>query len=71
MSLFITTYIWRQISPPTRRAILRVLRRERVIGRYVADVAADLCARNRWAVANCLVYEAECILRGETPHPPR
>ena len=71
MSLFITTYIWRQISPETRRAVLRVLRRERVIGRYVADVAADLCARNRWSVANDLVYEAECIRRGVTPHPPR
>ena len=71
MSLFITEYVWRRFSPETRRAILKVLRRSRIIDRYVEDVAADLCARNRWHVANDLVYEAECFRRGVTPHPPR
>ena len=71
MSLFITTYIWRRFSKETRREVLKVLRRSQVVGRYVEDVAGDLCARNRWSIANDLVFEAECVLRGETPHPPR
>ena len=71
MTVLVTDAVWRRFSPETRRAVLKVLRRSRIIGRYVAEVAEDLCTRNRWAVANDLVYEAECILRGETPHPPR
>ena len=61
MSVYISTYIWRRISRELRRAILRILFRRDVVGRYVSAVVNDLDIRGQGDLADALLEEVEYL----------
>ena len=60
-TMFITDYIWRRVSPETRRQILRVLSRSDVVGEFVGNVCNDLRARGEYELAAELLEEVEYL----------
>ena len=76
MTVYMTNSIWRRISKETRREVLSVLPRNRVVGRYTIYVLKDLTDRGAESAAWNLLAEVEYIkdYRGEfgvLPPPPR
>ena len=61
MTVFISNYIWRRISPEIRRQILRVLSRSDVVGSFAANVCNDLRARGEHVLAANLLAEIDYL----------
>ena len=59
---YISDYLWRRIAPEVRRAVLNVLPKEDVVGRYVANIVSDLYLRGEYDVANDFVSEIKYLM---------
>ena len=60
-AIYISDYLWRRIAPEVRRAVLNVLPREKVVGRYVGLILDDLHIRGEYEIANAFIEEIQYI----------